>query len=373
MKKRRQLRRAASYRNVTTGETSIRFQDILPRKLTLRRKFNRAEGMTLFHEVEVVPFDERLNQRERELMSMRPAHGRKMTPAEFFEIWLMHLELAVADLWIPRKFHLVLHSSGWDSRVLSLVLRRLSGRLGSDWLGDVLFACYGCEAPAHRAAMECEGWDEHQYMEIVDVVLLFRKLLDFDNAWTWINNVKPGLSLSVIFVREMLERHGINPRSAQLWYGYYGNTTDRLCGKKNLLYRRTRNQYESPSSTSVYDIDDVNDMFGHYDVLEYVIRARAPVTAKRSLLRQQLLRQVAPELARIPEIQLKDDFPLVPHELARQAKLDYTASWYGRMVHPDGVRQSTRHAEHYHGWWNIWSRAALCEHLLREGYEIEIE
>jgi len=78
---RKQLCQTALYRNVTTGKTSRRFLDVIPRKATLHTKFRHAEGGTLFREVEVVSFDDQLTERERDLMAMLPGTGRKMTPA----------------------------------------------------------------------------------------------------------------------------------------------------------------------------------------------------------------------------------------------------------------------------------------------------
>lgn len=368
---RKQLCQIALYRNVTTGETSRRFLDIIPRKVTLHNKFRHAEGGTLFREVEVVSFDDQLTERERELMALRPGTGPKMTPAEFYDGWLERLEQATIDSWNPGKFHLVLHSSGWDSRVTSLVLKRLEERLGCEWLGDVVFACYGCECSLHEEVLKYQGWDRHQYTGIVDVVPLFGKMLDFDDAWTWLNGIKPSLSLSIMFAREMMKEHGANPRDTQLWYSYHGNTHD-FCRSKNGLYDRVLSQYVSPLSVTAYDTGDLNDMFGHYDVLEYVMRANVSLGPPQRMQRL-LVRHVDPELEEIPKKNTRDDFPPIPRSMVERAICDYDESWFGRKVRPGRMRGATGDVVGYHGWWSLWLRAALCEYLLKAGYEIEVE
>jgi len=367
---RKQLCQTVLYRNVATSETSHHFLDVVPRKVMLRQKFKHAEGETLFREVEIVPFDEQLTERERELVALQPGTGREMTRVEFFDGWLDQLERAVIDLWEPEKFHLISHSSGWDSRVTSLVLKRLEKRMGRDWLGNIVFACYGCECPSHVKVMEYLEWNKYQHAEMADLIPIFERMLVFDDVWTWINGVKSSLSHGTMFIRMLMEKYEIFPQDTQLWYSIWGNTSDHCRRGRKGLYNRLLKQYTIPFSINIYDTD-VNDMFGHYDVLEYIKLPQVSLPSQR--MQRMLIRYVEPELERIPRIKTTSDFPKVPGPMMKRAKRDYIESWFGREIRPDGVRTAVADLAYYHGWWNLWTRAAMCEHLLQAGHEIGVE
>ena len=71
---------------------------------------------------------------------------------------------SIADSWIPEAFHLVFHSSGWDSRIISGAIKELLKENGPDWLGEgLLFLCNRWESVRFLRIMEAMGWPADQY------------------------------------------------------------------------------------------------------------------------------------------------------------------------------------------------------------------
>lgn len=365
----RQLIRGKVFESKCTGERSRRYLDVLPRRLTLNRGYDLRKGETLFREVKVVPFPQTMNDREQKLAKVPPKSTPRLTRAEFYDGYMAMLERAIEDLWAPDKFHLVLHSSGYDSRVFSLALKRVLARRGRRWLGQVLFACYGSEEPSFLKIMRQEEWREDEYVTLPDFTPCYEIALNFDTAWTWINVHcgAPG-TLQENFIRVLRQRGQVPAtENVQLWYGFWGNPVSSLPGRHNNFIKMARGQYVSDISLSIFDTDDVNDIFGHYDVIEYLIRAN--VDDGGFVLHRDLPSHFDPAFGAIPRQNVWDDYPTVPPSVLARAVADYISSWYGRKVHPDKYRFV---ASRHRGWWGWWSRAALCEYLLKSGYEIEV-
>lgn len=365
----RQLLRGKVFENAD-GERSRRYLDVLPQRLTLRRGYNLRKGETLFEEVRVVPFPQTMNERERKLARVRPRSTPRLTRAEFYDGYMAMLEHAIEDLWSPDKFHLVLHSSGYDSRAFSLALKRVLARRGRDWLGRILFACYGLEGPSFLEIMRWGGWREGECVTLPDFTPCYEIAVDFDTAWTWINVscCAPG-TLQENFIR-LLHQRGRVPATedVQLWYGFWGNPVQSLPSARNRFVTMAQAQYDAEISLSIFDADDVNDVFGHYDVIKYLVQAKVDLSG--CAIHRELSSHFDCALGGIPRRNVWDDYPTVPPGTLARAASDYATSWYGRKVHPGKGRFV---ASRHRGWWGWWSRAALCDYLLRQGYEIEME
>ena len=71
---------------------------------------------------------------------------------------------SIAESWRPDAFHLVFHTSGWDSRIISGAIKALLAENGPDWLGEgLLFLTNRWEAPRFLQVMEAMGWPANQY------------------------------------------------------------------------------------------------------------------------------------------------------------------------------------------------------------------
>jgi len=68
---------------------------------------------------------------------------------------------SIRSMWNPKDKHLVSHSSGYDSRIISLALAELRDE-GME-IGEIHFRCHQPECKAFFRIMEIEGWDKDQY------------------------------------------------------------------------------------------------------------------------------------------------------------------------------------------------------------------
>ncbi len=74
------------------------------------------------------------------------------------------VKAVIAAAWRPDAFHLVFHSSGYDSRIISAAIQQLLGENGPEWLGKgLLFLSNRWEAANFRAIMRAAGWEEQYY------------------------------------------------------------------------------------------------------------------------------------------------------------------------------------------------------------------
>lgn len=69
----------------------------------------------------------------------------------------------IVSQWNPNEKHLMFHSSGFDSRIVSGILAELRVEKGKDWIGDIHFRCHQPEGAMFERIMKAEGWDTTQY------------------------------------------------------------------------------------------------------------------------------------------------------------------------------------------------------------------
>jgi hypothetical protein len=60
--------------------------------------------------------------------------------------------------WNPLARHIVMHSSGFDTRLLTGVLRKVASEEGNNWLGEVKFVCFQPEIQDARKIFNHVGW-----------------------------------------------------------------------------------------------------------------------------------------------------------------------------------------------------------------------
>ena len=147
------------YRNLETGRESTLYFEACEglERLTLRRDFYCA-----------LPHGKWCIDPFCEVVTMPPGEVKRVTeitPRENTN--LGHIIQAICDtlveLWEPGKTMVILHSSGYDSRILSGCIRKLQKERGDAWLGDVLFLCNRWEGKSFLEIMRLQGWKKSQY------------------------------------------------------------------------------------------------------------------------------------------------------------------------------------------------------------------
>lgn len=361
------------YRDKETGMVSESFWDVLPQRLTVDPDyvfptFDPGTWKTLFHEVEVVKPMDALTIQEKAIV-LGPDRVWGCNKLGLLVSLSSGLKRAIKREWAPDKFHLILHTSGYDSRMISGTLLKLYYLLGKDWLGDVLFVCMGPESDEFLKIMDYEGWNENQYVTYPSMLYHFNFCLDFRNAWRWHNgpsNFSNYLNYTIV---DRLQMQGLvpgNDNNIQLWTGRNDIAFQIWGGVDWSLGQCYEHNYGAVTSVVQYKVEDVALPIMSYEMMHTL--AMAKVRVGWSTLRPDLLKHIDTGLSKFRRVEAEFP-PLTSKQLTQMCK-DYEASWYGVNVRPR--YNTTRMINYYHDWWSNWICAAIVEHLIEEGYEISV-
>jgi len=122
---------------------------------------NKTRDETIFNEVSMLLPGEKINPKFRYLFEPMNEY---IGDLRGFALELKQkLKDFYLDVWDSNRPHLFLHSSGYDSRILSGILVELRDEMGKDWVGDIHFRCHQPEGPGFMKIMKREGWKPNQY------------------------------------------------------------------------------------------------------------------------------------------------------------------------------------------------------------------
>lgn len=368
------------------------FVEAVPEKLTVRREpsflfrmFRRVNkppynGIyeTVFHEVRKVPIRELWTPEFRSLI-YDPIERLHVSFENFVDIVFGAFIKAIEDYWISDKFHIVLHSAGLDSRMISMAIKKLYEKNGKDWLGEVLFYEVNFEDKWFEQIMEIEGWDESQYMVYNKDAPLDEKhsrSFDFKNAWRKLGGVS---CFPVNWWWDpiaWLQEQGIAPGDGHL-QGLSGLGADPKYAIHVEGQERMELKYRERYHCCGYTMPLKGDWmmpFVHPDFVRVLIKygSGQPATRSDGYYNKAILDHIAPELDEVEYFQA--GFGKLSDGLFQQVIRDYGRSWYGSEVRPIGsdgawVIKPTWGIG-YGRWWGFWCLASFCDHLLEMGHEI---
>lgn len=294
--------------------------------------------------------------------------------------------------WDPEQFHLVMHSSGYDSRIISKTIANLRDKHGESWLGKVLFLCWEPEGPEFKAIMSFEGWCKEQYHicnEGARPNEYCAGALDFDSCWKWTNDAQPPLWIAEPTI-EQLRKSGIITKPLTKTQFIAGG-----CGNECFKYSPNRLMemfYYSRlgARSNVIPYSERILPFLSYEVLRLIkpftsypswrrnyprvlrlIKLNVPVRT-----REEILSYLSPEL-----LQMKkgdEDGPTTPQRLLsgrlkEQCLRDFTESWYyNNVILPNSPNYDLNMPDciWIDDWWGVYAKASLCEYLIKNGVKI---
>lgn len=274
--------------------------------------------------------------------------------------------------WYPEQFHLVMHSSGYDSRIISKTVANLRDKYGESWLGEVLFLCWEPEGPEFKEIMELEGWSKEQYHVCyggIQADEYYAGALDFDNCWRWTNDAQPPL-WTIGPAIDYLQKSGIITKpltKTQLIAGGGGNECfqyppDRLI---EIFYFSRWG-----AANSVIPYSERILPFLSYEVLR-LIKLNIPVRT-----REEILSYLSAELLMIRKGD--KDGPTTPQRqlserLRKKCLQDFMDSWYYTNVilpHSSNYDLDMPKNIWIDDWWGVYAKASICEHLVKNGVKI---
>lgn len=369
-----QFQRQRIFRNKKTKETSTKLINILPKSLTVdpayRIQTHESKFTTLFKETEIVRPIDTLGEIQKKLIGMSPGTSKMSHTRETNGI-IKAIEKYIESSWHPDKFHLVYHSSGIDSRIMSGLIKKIYQRNGHEWLGKVLFVCFGPEGFQFERIMEYQEWEEDQYFSVKNLgEYLQRNVGNFKTAGRWLNGPTRGCHNLNYTLTELLQAQGLIPESdkeIQIFNGYGSDYEFRgaMDPNDNRLGSEFEKGYKAITSTSFFKVDDVIYPFLAYSVLGKLIKARFRYGYG---IRGILLERIDPTLAAFSRVSRQIIKPL-PGELFNRLVLSYQRSWYGQTVRSNAIPVNKFEAS---DWWADWTAAAYCEYLAEKGYSLDV-
>ena len=405
-----------TYKDRETGAESGLITDLasLRGKVTLNHGYNgRVEeirqGSTLFREITITP--PLIPESIRNLIRF----GDALASNDVSTI-ANAIASVIERRWDPKQFHLVMHSSGYDSRIISKTIANLREKHGGSWLGDVLFLCWEPEGALFKQIMELEGWRREQYHVCNEDAApgeYYAGVLDFNNCWKWTNDAGAPIWISVPTILQLRESGVITKplTETQCINGGVGNecfifAPDRLVQHEYYSCGNIRGAF-IPFSELILpfasydvlrlvklDVRGIDSLSLRYNKwvdkgktyssmlgllrppLRWVFRklrlVRPPLKQR---MREELLSYLSPELLMITR---GDDGPTAPQRrlserLRSKCLEDFTRSWYYRNVilpHFPEFEVDVPSNIWLDDWWTQYAKASICDYLVKSGVEV---
>lgn len=350
------------------------YVDLLPKNLTIdpdftARRFSERRN-TLFKEVVVVPASEIITPPMRRLFNAKPT--RKETKREFFQKLIARLRAYILEVWDPEKDHVILHSSGLDSRMISWTIKRLHNEFGDKWLGNTVFTCSKWEDSCFNGIMQYEGWDKSQYVVPNEAKHKTRyyesSLVDFDGAWE-----RCGVSAIPVnlfwYLPEHAQKLGYVGDDIQTFTGQWGNSIFDWGNESPEAGENFRKMYKMFYWSVLFQRPmkgELTHLFADSE-LGYLVSSSTVRLGKR--LRPELLAFMDKRLATFTNMRSDGDrHQKIADDIINKMIADYRASWYGKNIAPQArIKHKTTE---FQPWYSRWTSASLCKHLLKSGYTI---
>jgi len=370
------------------GHRSIYVDDVVGKHLTLRRNLSnpfsrRRNTQTPFFEIGIVPPAKVVSKAVRRLMVAK-IERKRVSDQVFAKRVFTAMCSAVERAWKPGALHIVQHSSGWDSRLISLAIRHLAAVKGENWLGNVLFLELSGEGPAFKRIIRVQGWSDeiaHVWNEGAPPREHHLLAFEFSQAWRRLNGwCAYPINANWHPFQDLRDRGALPaPGDMQVFSGYGANEVGAAmtgAWKPGGFKSYVNKMYWHPLSSFPLWGGEEAWSFPFLD-LDY-IKAYASVSGGRGPnYRKMVIGKIAPKVGKVAPInkqrKQKLGYRTASKAILARCVADYEASWLGREVFPiDGKRVAPRPQINYHDWWGYWSLASFCEELMRRGTTIRV-
>lgn len=316
-----------------------------------------------FKEIEVVVPDIPV-----EVKTLRP-----MTNTALGIIWNSICN-SIEDSWSPNHFHVIFHSSGYDSRIISGAIKRLVSQRGEDWLSPgLLFLSNRWEATPFRAIMSLQEWDRSLYTayDRGPSVDHFSRSLDFNTFWHTTNAPTPSAGNLRWYLIDWAQGLNLLPSDDQLqvYTGLWANETwDSLLkkGMKEWVDRHNRWYCYNQMAALPWKADRVEYPLSDVNVLKGVL---ALGKGNGTDWRRRLSEIASLETVRIARDGQDDWKRPVSGGVIRMCRHSYADSWYAKNVKGDWTAPMS---SHWSNGWGEYGLASLCEALVRDGVEVVV-
>lgn len=341
--------------------------DVLPKKLTIDSAFVprylRQSSHTLFKEVSRIPFEEAVPEGLRQLALIPRGSGESGLNL-YKQLGDLLLQV-IEDHWWPEGVHVILHSSGIDSRLISWALGRLRDKMD---LGQILFLCSRDEKPAFYEIMKYEGWAAHQYYVVDEAITPARRwareLLNFENFWEQHAGPSVVPFNTLWYLVAEAQQKGILPPHIQVWSGYWANEfMGYTTGPAGVLATAERLYACTMAALPIKGTEVVLPLIDFRLLL-------ALLASPGEFSRAAWLKYLDPKLASFENMGwVHKKPPKIDSEILGLAQAAYSGSWYGQRV---ASQVKLPNAPLKRPAWGYFSAASFTSHLMQVGYEINV-
>lgn len=376
-------RRERIYTNGANKSASM--NDVMPWNVTIRKdvtpyfgtKQTPGNNKTVFKEISIVPPAFSRTTEMKELINARTKR-QDIGKDKFCSVMFDAMKKALLEKWIPGKSHIIQHSSGWDSRLISTALIALRKERGDAWLGDVLFVEVSGEHVQFKKVMQAQGWKTNQYTVYnYDSIPNEHHMrsFGFGDAWLKLNGYCAyPVNCNYDAFEWLRERFAIpESKHCQIVTGYGANEIGNWLNahKRGLKAYSDFIYYHSLSHFPLWGGESIwIHPFYHLDYINTFVRYGK---GRHPNYREAIVQKYGKKWARITKThknaKRKAGYRTISKEIRMQCQDDYDISWLGRKVFPNIELKSDIN---YHPWWGYWSLASFCDYLLESGHTINV-
>ena len=348
--------------------------DIMPDKLILNDDFGdthkglQKSDKTPFHGVTMVDC---LDALPHDLIDASGDIQRKpMPPDEFARGAFDLFKEGIYKAWDSSKYHVVFHSSGHDSRMISWAILELTEEHGKEWLGEILFFELNWETEQFHKIMDAEGWGKDRrivYNEGAKIDEVHEYSFNFTDAWERLNAGIIGYPINTSYdCIKWLQEEGIAPLDIQVFTGIGGSEMARSFynGDEIIKFMQTMYRY------ALINFPERGENIHAFFYLPFMrfVRKYCDGNINQRSMADFMLDYVAPDLTPIkrvtvPELVEKGCRNISPRLLQRAVDAYKGSEYYHDMkvmVQPSTLLN-------YSDWWGHYNLASYYDHMKAEG------
>jgi len=361
------------YRHKKTGKVSRLILNLIEDSITLKKNaatINLMAGNTPFEEIEVVTPLDTLSEEYKELSKVK-AHSVPISWNKFIDkCWETYLT-AVDNVWDDDKFHMVMHSSGYDSRIMSLALKQLHKE-------NLLFVCLEPEGSVFENIMKHQAWSEDKYM-------VYNKGISYDEYY------KEGLDYDLCLkITNGPSERPVNPNGVAYYclqaagkidkdenMQFHANQFAEILNSKVVNFEHYYKEFYYSRFSRFWSTFDckVSDNYLDFDLMKFMMEAKVSNWHTRDQLREEMIRQIDPHMLKFKrwtwnEVYGQNFFKL-SDRLHKKAVEDYKNSWFYKNIDKDINSTSKYMVSATFKWWQKWSMGAVTDYLVSKGCNIK--
>jgi hypothetical protein len=264
------------------------------------------------------------------------------------------------DAWDASKFNLVFHSSGYDSRVISWMVRKIHNEKG----GNVLFVCFPPELELMRDIMYYEGWDSSQIAFYDDYLTENTDTFNFSTLHEQFNGISMYPLNRPYCCVEYLKKAGIIPHDNLLIWG--GGFFNEIAKAKSTVNDFISRYYYHQYSKNITVIKNYIMPVTNFKTMKVFFESM-PVTDANSL-RLDLVRLLDKGLSELPRGTWYSPNTRIHVKVYNKLVQDYKNSFYYKNT--KGVFEPSPFVANNKDWWYKCCLASFIDRCIRNGVEV---